>query len=88
MLLLESLSIFQENNPNIEWLLVMGGSKVDNNNKVLIEKIKYLNRVRWRESVIYMMKKNINHFIEIGPGKPIKNIGESIVFELLEISLF
>ena len=42
MLLLESLSIFQENNPNIEWLIVMGGSKVDNNNKVLIEKIKNL----------------------------------------------
>jgi [acyl-carrier-protein] S-malonyltransferase len=27
------------------------------------------NRVRWRESVTNMIKNDINHFIEIGPGK-------------------
>ena len=27
------------------------------------------NRVRWRESVLYMINNGVNHFIEIGPGK-------------------
>ena len=34
---------------------------------LLIKQIE--NRVRWRESVINMVKNDINHFIEIGPGK-------------------
>ena len=34
---------------------------------LLIKQIE--NRVRWRESVINMIKNDINHFIEIGPGK-------------------
>ena len=35
--------------------------------KLLIKQIE--NQVRWRESVINMISKGINHFIEIGPGK-------------------
>ena len=27
------------------------------------------NRVRWRESVLNMINKGVNNFIEIGPGK-------------------
>ena len=34
---------------------------------LLIKQIE--NRVRWRESVINMINKKINKFIEIGPGK-------------------
>ena len=34
---------------------------------LLIDQIE--NRVRWRESVDHMIKKGVNHFIEIGPGK-------------------
>ena len=34
---------------------------------LLIKQIE--SRVRWRESVINMMENNVNHFIEIGPGK-------------------
>ncbi|MDC0423800.1 ACP S-malonyltransferase [Candidatus Pelagibacter sp.] len=34
---------------------------------LLIKQIE--NRVRWRESVINMIDNDINHFIEIGPGK-------------------
>ena len=36
------------------------------------------NRVRWRESVIYMIKKDINHFIEIGPGKVLSGLVKRI----------
>ena len=35
--------------------------------KLLVDQIE--NRVRWRESIINMINKGINHFIEIGPGK-------------------
>ena len=34
---------------------------------LLIKQIE--NRVRWRESVINMINKKVNKFIEIGPGK-------------------
>ncbi len=36
------------------------------------------NRVRWRESVIYMINKEIDHFIEIGPGKVLSGLVKRI----------
>ncbi len=48
--------------------------------KLLIEQIE--KRVRWRESVINMIEKGVNQFIEIGPGKVlsglIKRINKSV----------
>jgi len=32
------------------------------------------NRVRWRESVINMISNNVDHFIEIGPGKVLSGL--------------
>ena len=43
---------------------------------LLIKQIE--NRVRWRESVINMIKNNINHFIEIGPGKVLSGLVKRI----------
>ena len=43
---------------------------------LLIKQIE--NRVRWRESVIYMIKNDINHFIEIGPGKVLSGLVKRI----------
>ena len=39
---------------------------------LLIKQIE--NRVRWRESVINMINKNVTHFIEIGPGKVLSGL--------------
>ena len=39
----------------------------ENLKSLLIKQIE--NRVRWRESVINMINNDVNHFIEIGPGK-------------------
>ena len=39
---------------------------------LLIKQIQ--NRVRWRESVINMIENNVNHFIEIGPGKVLSGL--------------
>ncbi len=40
--------------------------------KLLIEQIE--SRVRWRESVINMISKGVDHFIEIGPGKVLSGL--------------
>ena len=49
--------------------------------ELLIKQIE--SRVRWRESVNYMIKNKINKFIEIGPGKVlsglIKRIDKNVI---------
>ena len=40
---------------------------IDDLKKLLIDQIE--NRVRWRESINFMIKKGVESFIEIGPGK-------------------
>ena len=42
-------------------------SNKDELKKLLIEQIE--NKVRWRESIMNMINKGVDHFIEIGPGK-------------------
>jgi len=44
--------------------------------KLLVKQIE--NRVRWRESVINMINSNVNHFIEIGPGKVLSGLVKRI----------
>ncbi len=43
---------------------------------LLIKQIE--NRVRWRESVINMIEDNVDHFIEIGPGKVLSGLVKRI----------
>ena len=45
--------------------------------KLLIEQIE--SRVRWRESVLNMIKNGTNHFIEIGPGKVLSGLVKRII---------
>ena len=44
--------------------------------ELLVKQIE--NRVRWRESVINMIDSNVNHFIEIGPGKVLSGLVKRI----------
>jgi [acyl-carrier-protein] S-malonyltransferase len=44
--------------------------------ELLIKQIE--NRVRWRESVINMINSDVNHFIEIGPGKVLSGLVKRI----------
>ena len=44
--------------------------------KLLIDQIE--SRVRWRESILYMINKGVNHFIEIGPGKVLSGLVKRI----------
>ena len=43
---------------------------------LLIKQIE--NRVRWRESIINIIKNDVNHFIEIGPGKVLTGLVKRI----------
>ena len=49
-----------------------------------VERVKILlvdqivSRVRWRESVNYMIKKGVNNFVEIGPGKVLSGLVKKI----------
>ena len=43
---------------------------------LLIKQIE--NRVKWRESVINMIENNVDHFIEIGPGKVLSGLVKRI----------
>ncbi len=45
---------------------------LDELKNLLIRQIE--NRVRWRESVINMIENDVNHFIEIGPGKVLSGL--------------
>ena len=54
-------------------------NEIDNKDdlkRLLIDQIE--NRVRWRESVLNMIKKGVNQFIEIGPGKVLSGLVKRI----------
>ena len=51
-------------------------SNTDELKNLLVKQIE--NRVRWRESVINMINSNVNHFIEIGPGKVLSGLVKRI----------
>jgi len=46
-----------------------------------------VSKVRWRESVEYMIKKNVTTFIEIGPGNVLSNIVKRIDKSINTISI-
>ena len=48
----------------------------DNIKVLLVDQI--MSRVRWRESVNYMIRKGVDEFIEIGPGKALSGLVKKI----------
>ena len=51
-------------------------NNTDQIKSLLIDQIE--NRVRWRESIMNMINKGVNHFIEIGPGKVLSGLVKRI----------
>ena len=51
-------------------------SDVEEIKKLLVNQIE--NRVRWRESIMNMINKGVDHFIEIGPGKVLSGLVKRI----------
>ena len=63
-------------------------NEVSDHNKIkdlLVQQIE--NRVRWRESVLYMIENDVNKFIEIGPGKILSGLIKRINKQVNVISI-
>jgi [acyl-carrier-protein] S-malonyltransferase len=69
---IEKLSV---KNPKNILISNVTGKKIENSSEIkdlLIKQIE--SRVRWRESVKYMIDNGVNNFIEIGPGKVLSGL--------------
>ena len=75
----EELNKLSFNQVNIKLISNVTAKEISSTNELkdlLIRQIE--NRVRWRESVINMINNNVNHFIEIGPGKILSGLVKRI----------
>jgi len=73
---LNKLDFKQSKNKLISNVTAKEINNIDELKDLLIKQIE--NRVRWRESVINMIKDQVNHFIEIGPGKVLSGLVKRI----------
>ena len=62
--------------PVISNVTAKAENKVSKIKDLLIKQI--TSKVRWRESVEYMIKNGVNEFIEIGPGKVLSGLVKRI----------
>ena len=77
---LNKLNFIQGENKLISNVTAKEIANTDDLKDLLIKQIE--NRVRWRESVINMINNDINHFIEIGPGKVLSGLVKRISKEV------
>ena len=77
---LNKLNFIQGENKLISNVTAKEIVNTDELKDLLIKQIE--NRVRWRESVINMIDNDINHFIEIGPGKVLSGLVKRISKEV------
>lgn len=77
---LNKLNFIKGDNKLISNVTAKEISNTDELKDLLIKQIE--NRVRWRESVINMINNDINHFIEIGPGKVLSGLVKRISKEV------
>ena len=73
---INKLEFKNSNNKLISNVTAQKITNIEDLKNLLIKQIE--NRVRWRESVLNMIKNDINHFIEIGPGKVLSGLVKRI----------
>ena len=62
-------------NPSINIISNVTAEEVSNNQKIKTLLIKQIfSKVRWRESVLYMINNGVKQFVEIGPGKVLSGL--------------
>ena len=70
-------SLFKDPKPSIiSNVTAIAENEVNKIKKLLIKQI--TSRVKWRESVEYMINNGVNEFIEIGPGKVLSGLVKRI----------
>jgi len=77
---LDKLNFIEGKNKLISNVTANEISNTDELKDLLVKQIE--NRVRWRESVINMINNDVNHFIEIGPGKVLSGLIKRISKEV------
>jgi len=82
---LEKIKFQDSNNILISNVTAHEITNVNELKKLLINQIE--KRVRWRESVINMINKGVNQFIEIGPGKVLTGLVKRIDKNVKTISI-
>ncbi len=82
---LGKLTFKKGNNPLISNITADEIFNAEELKDLLIKQIE--NRVRWRESVINMINKGVNQFIEIGPGKVLSGLVKRINKEVKVINV-
>ena len=84
---IDKLSFQESNNTLISNVTAKEIVNKEELKKLLIKQIE--NRVRWRESIVYMINNGASHFIEIGPGKVlsglIKRINKSVKINTINV---
>ncbi|MDB3975279.1 ACP S-malonyltransferase [Candidatus Pelagibacter sp.] len=73
---LNKLNFYEGENKLISNVTANEISNTNELKELLVKQIE--NRVRWRESVINMINSDVNHFIEIGPGKVLSGLVKRI----------
>jgi [acyl-carrier-protein] S-malonyltransferase len=73
---INKLEFKNSNNKLISNVTAQKITSIEDLKNLLINQIE--SRVRWRESVLNMIKNDINHFIEIGPGKVLSGLVKRI----------
>ena len=73
---LKKINFKQSNNTLISNVTADEVSNVEDLKSLLIKQIE--KKVRWRESILYMINKGVNQFIEIGPGKVLSGLVKRI----------
>ena len=69
---LQKISFKQSKNILISNVTANEISNIDDLKSLLINQIE--KKVRWRESILHMINKGVNQFIEIGPGKVLSGL--------------
>ncbi len=82
---LQSINFKTSTNTLISNVTANETTNKDEIKELLIKQIE--NRVRWRESVINMIDKGTNQFIEIGPGKVLTGLVKRINKEVKTVSI-
>ena len=77
---LNKISFLDGSNKLISNVTAEAISNAEDLKSLLIKQIE--NRVRWRESVINMINNDVDHFIEIGPGKVLSGLVKRISREV------
>lgn len=82
---INNLSFLNGKNNLVSNVSAQDVSKTEQIKDLLIKQIE--SRVRWRESMLYMINANINKFVEIGPGKVLSGLLKRIDKNVKSISI-